>query len=78
MYNVDMLTPLEDKTGKKLSLNELVKKVLKRIEKIMLEFGVFLLHLTGSVPLHHYRRLAYRLAGMKIGKGTTIHMGTKF
>ena len=77
MYNVDMLTSLEDKTGKKLSPSEASGKIVNRFFKILLEFEVYLLHLIGCVPIHHFRRLAYRLGGMKIGTGTTIHMGTR-
>jgi len=33
---------------------------------------------SGNVPSHHFRRFIYRLGGMKIGKGSTIHTGAKF
>lgn len=45
---------------------------------MLLEFKVMLLHIIGNVPSHYIRRFFYRLAGMKIGKGSTIHMGAKF
>lgn len=67
-----------DKTGKELSLGEIGTKGLHRIANIVLEFGIYLLHLVGCIPSHHIRRFAYRLAGMKIGKGSTIHMGARF
>lgn len=35
------------------------------------------LHFVGCVPSHHFRRFFYRLFGMKIGRGSTIHMGLK-
>ncbi len=37
-----------------------------------------LLHFVGFFPFHHVRRFFYRLSGMKIGKGSTIHMGARF
>lgn len=38
-----------------------------------------ILHLIGdNVPSHHVRRFFYRFFGMKIGKGSTIHMGARF
>ena len=42
------------------------------------EFVVFLLHLVGCFPSHHIRRFFYRLAGVRIGVGSTLHMGTRF
>ncbi|OGH06149.1 MAG: hypothetical protein A2W22_03540 [Candidatus Levybacteria bacterium RBG_16_35_11] len=44
----------------------------------MLEFGVALLHCAGHIPFHCCRRFFYRLSGMKIGRGSTIHMHARF
>lgn len=56
-----------------------MKKIYRRINTIMLEFEVMVLHLIGdNVPSHHVRRFFYRLVGMKIGSGSTIHMGVRF
>lgn len=69
---------MKDKSGKQLGSGELFAKVLNRIDNIILEFEVYILHLIGHIPLHHVRRFFYRAAGVKIGKGSTIHMGTRF
>lgn len=69
---------MKDKSGKSLSPQEVLKKGLNRVANIMLEFEVLVLHTIGHIPLHHVRRFFYRLAGIKIGKGTTIHIGTRF
>lgn len=69
---------LKDKTGKTLSFEQLKKKVVNRILNVLLELEVFVLHLVGCVPSHFFRRFFYRLAGIKIGKGSTIHTGAKF
>lgn len=53
-------------------------KVINRIYTILLEFIVFILHLIGHCPSHHIRRFFYRLAGIKIGSGSTIHTGARF
>ncbi|MEK7533882.1 MAG: DapH/DapD/GlmU-related protein [Patescibacteria group bacterium] len=58
--------------------NELEIKVKNRIKTILLEFAVMKLHFVGFVPSHHFRRFFYRLAGIKIGKGSTLHTGTRF
>ena len=50
-------------------------KVSNRIRTILLEItNCFLIWIVGFVPSHHIRRFFYRLVGMKIGRGSTIHM----
>ena len=48
-------------------------RVIRRIKTVYLEVVVAFLHIIGYVPVHHIRRFFYRLAGMKIGTGTSIH-----
>lgn len=69
---------MKDKTGKNLTSKEITQKVFVRMQNVFLEFEVLLLHYVGSVPVHHVRRFFYRMAGVRIGKGSTIHMGTVF
>lgn len=69
---------MQDKTGKELSSQEVMAKGLNRVQNIFLEFEIYILHLVGYIPFHHIRRFFYRLAGVKIGSGSTIHMGTVF
>ncbi len=69
---------IKDKNGKVLTVGEILAKVVNRINNIFLEFEVFLLHLVGLVPSHCCRRFFYRLAGIKIGKGSTIHTRARF
>lgn len=69
---------IKDKNGKVLTVGEILAKVVNRINNIFLEFEVFLLHLVGLVPFHCCRRFFYRIAGIKIGKGSTIHTGARF
>lgn len=58
-------------TGRKT----LPEKVINRIATMWLELVTgFLWWGIGYVPSHHVRRFFYRLAGMKIGKGSTVHM----
>lgn len=64
---------MQDKTGKTLSGDEVMKKGMDRLSNILLEFEVFLLHCVGQIPSHHVRRFFYRLAGIRIGNGSTIH-----
>ena len=36
------------------------------------------MHWAGHVPSHHFRRMVYRLGGVSIGKGSTLHTEIKF
>lgn len=69
---------IKDRAGRELSSGEMLQKGINRIGNILLEFWVFVLHLVGCIPSHHIRRFFYRLSGIKIGKGSTIHMGARF
>jgi acetyltransferase-like isoleucine patch superfamily enzyme len=69
---------MKDKEGKQLTFDEFFKKVMNRMKTISLEFQVFILHLVGCFPSHIVRRAFYRLAGIAIGEGSTIHTGARF
>ena len=73
-----MQLPITDKQGDKLTINRLIDKSINRVKSISLELLVFLLHLVGHIPSHRIRRLFYRIGGIKIGPGSTIHMGARF
>lgn len=73
-----MQLPITDKTGKHLSPSELKTKAVNRFKNILIEITVFILHLVGNVPIHHVRRFVYRLAGVRIGQGSSLHMGIRF
>lgn len=52
-----------------------LSKVARRINAVWLEFITgFLWWFVGYLPSHHLRRFFYRLAGVRIGSGSTIHM----
>ena len=67
-----------DKTGKRLSPSEILKKIFSRINNTILELKIFLIYLFSYIPSHTFRKLIYRLGGIKIGLGSTLHMGIKF
>ncbi len=69
---------IKDKNGKELTMGEVFGKVINRIKNIWLELIVFKLHLAGHIPSHCYRKFVYRMLGIKIGKGSTIHMKARF
>lgn len=67
-----------DKSGNELTKREVAGKVSIRLQTILNELVVFKMNIAGCVPFHHYRRFVYRLYGVKIGKGSTIHMYARF
>ncbi|EKD85574.1 MAG: acetyltransferase [uncultured bacterium] len=53
----------------------MLRRIIRRIKTVILEVvNGFLIWMVGFTPSHHLRRFFYRLFGMKIGKGSTIHM----
>jgi len=68
----------EDKDGHRLSLQESLKKIINRFKNVFLDFELFILTLIGNVPSHSFRNLFYKMAGIKIGKKSTLHMGARF
>lgn len=69
---------LKDKHGKQLSPQEAAGKVIDRFHNYWIDFYLMILRWMGHVPIHSFRKFFYRLAGMKIGKGSTIHMWANF
>jgi maltose O-acetyltransferase len=67
-----------DNFNRNLLSGELQTKAKRRTDTVAREFVVMLLHIIGFFPSHHVRRFCYRLAGMHIGSGSTLHMGTRF
>jgi len=68
----------KDKMGRRLTFAEAWRKILNRFYNYWLDFELMLLRWVGCVPSHCFRRFCYRLAGIEIGKGSTIHMWANF
>lgn len=69
---------LQDKNGTKLSVNEALPKIHNRLFNYWLDFELMLLRWIGYIPSHFIRNTKYKFFGMKIGKGSTIHMWANF
>lgn len=68
-----------DKHGNKLEFGSALRKALVRVYNWWLDFKLFVIHLISlHVPFYRIRKLVFLMAGVTIGKGTTIHMGCKF
>ena len=68
----------KDKYGHQLSLSEALPKIVNRMTSVLADLGLLLIRLTGLIPSHMVRQWVYRLAGMKLGKGSTLHLGANF
>lgn len=68
----------KDKEGHNLSNNQVFSKIYARILNYFIDFELMLIRWVGHIPSHYIRRFFYRLAGVKIGKGSTIHMWCNF
>jgi maltose O-acetyltransferase len=53
-------------------------KVNRRIKTVFWETVNFKLGAVGYIPSHLFRRFYYRICGIKIGKGSAIHMHASF
>lgn len=67
-----------DRMGRDLSFGEVSGKAGNRLYNYLADFSLFILHILSCLPSHHFRRLLLRIAGAKIGKGSTIHMACRF
>lgn len=67
-----------DRMGQELAFSEAWPKIVNRIQNCLLDFELMMLRWVGHLPFHCCRRFFYRLAGIKIGKGSTIHMWCNF
>lgn len=70
---------ITDKHGNRLSIFQAFKKGFVRIWNWWLDFKLFLVHLVSVlIPFRMIRHMVFRIAGMKIGRGSSIHMGVRF
>lgn len=68
-----------DKHGDTLSLEKAFKKAFVRIYNWYLDLKLFKIHFCSlHIPFWSVRRFVFKLAGVKIGRGSIIHMGCKF
>lgn len=73
-----MKTQFKDRSGKQLTIKEVAKKGMNRFYNYYLDLKIYFLEWAGWIPSHLIRNNLFRLAGVKIGKGSTIHVGCRF
>lgn len=67
-----------DRHGHPLSLKSATGKILNRFYNYWLDFELMILDSVGCIRLHSVRHFFYKLAGLKIGRGSTIHTRARF
>ncbi len=67
-----------DRMGRELTIKEVYHKGINRMVNVVLDLELMLLRWVGHIPLHRVRNFFYQLAGIKIGKWSTIHMWANF
>lgn len=68
----------KDKMGQLLTTKKAWEKTINRFYNWILDFELFLVRLAGLIPIYQIRKAVYLSAGVKIGVGSHIHMGTQF
>ena len=69
---------LKDKNGNSLSNKEALLKIINRIMNWFLDFELMILRWVGHIPFNLVRKNIYRLFGLKIGRGSVVHMWANF
>lgn len=68
----------KDRMGKPLTTSQATGKIINRGFNLLLDLELLIITWAGLVPSHLFRLLIYKLAGMKIGRGSRIHIGARF
>lgn len=72
------LPVFKDKMGRELSISAGVGKGLSRFYNYLLDFELLIVRIAGFIPCSFVRKLVYKGVGIKLGKGSHIHMGAQF
>src|SRR3990167_5920751 len=68
----------KDKMGRELSSAQAGGKIVNRFHSYIIDVELLIIRIVGVIPLYFVRYLFYRAAGVEIGKGAHIYMGTQF
>jgi maltose O-acetyltransferase len=69
---------ITDKHGNPLSTSEAKRRIFIRFYNWWLDFKLLLINMVGFCPFWFFRSFAYRLGGLRIGKGSKIHVFCRF
>lgn len=77
-YNWFYMALFRDRMGKPLTITEASRKIVSRTFNWVLDLELLLVTWVGLIPSHLFRLFCYKLAGMKIGRNSRIHVGARF
>lgn len=69
---------MKDKHDRELTNEEVISKAINRFYNYYLDLKIYLLEIAGWIPSHMIRNTIFGLAGIKIGRKSTIHVGCRF
>ena len=72
-----MKSPFKDRMGRELSFGEAIPKIGFRFRSYWTEFWTACLWFLGHIPSHSFRKTLLRIAGVKIGRKSFIHLGCR-
>lgn len=67
-----------DKNGNELTFAQTLGKSGNRLNNYFLDLELMILRWVGHIPIHLIRHTIYMLAGVRMGKGSIIHMWASF
>ncbi len=67
-----------DKSGNSLTYIQSIGKIKKRFINYLIDFELLILRWAGHIPFHSIRKIIYRTSGLKIGKGSVVHLWCNF
>lgn len=68
-----------DKHGNKLNFGNAFKKAYNRVLNWIKDFQLYVIHCVSSlIPFHTIRKFVFSISGVRIGKGSVLHMGCRF
>ncbi len=68
-----------DKYGEAMGTSEAITKMINRVNNILYDLNLYFIHFVSlHIPSHLIRRFVFMVNGVKMGKGSVIHMGCKF
>jgi len=68
-----------DKNGRALNGSQTLQKITTRMRSYLSDVQLFVLHcISEHVPSHQLRLFVFRLSGIRIGRGSAVHMAARF
>lgn len=68
----------KDKIGRELNTSQAFAKAINRFYNYVLDLELLIVRIAGWIPFYTVRWMVYLAAGVKIGRGSHIHMGAQF